>query len=138
MLISSRYGQQWRQKSALHSMQNRTSLEPMCGTSCTNMQFTKDVSFHYFCDKAKDPKGINSECVLFEGTGQTSSRLSIINSSLCSVHFEESSYSTRRDIAIELGIRAKLNCDATPTIDTAKETPHIQQRSENKNRYICK
>ena len=26
------------------------------GTSYTNTQFTKDVSFHYFPDKAKDPK----------------------------------------------------------------------------------
>ena len=42
-------------------------------------------------------------------------------SSLRSVHFEERCYSTRRDVAIELGIRAKLKNDATPNIDAAKE-----------------
>ena len=68
------------------------------------MQFTKDVSLHYFPDKVKDPK--------FEP---------LKYSSLCSVHFEESCYSTRRDVAIELGIRAKLNNDAIPTIDAAKQ-----------------
>ena len=37
------------------------------------------------------------------------------------VHFEESCYSTRRDVAIELDIRAKLKNDAIPTIDAAKQ-----------------
>ena len=117
-----RYGQQWRQKSALYSMADRASLKPMVGPVVRTCSLRRMSHFIISATKPKTPKGINSECVLFEGTGQTSSRRSIISSSLCSVYFEESSYSTRRDIAIELGNRAKLNCDATPAIDTAKET----------------
>ena len=122
MLIRFRHGKQWRLKSALHSMAGHASLEPIVGPVARTCSLRRMSPFIISATKPKTPKCINSECVLFEGTGQTSSRRSIINSSLCSVHFEESSYSTRRDIAIELGIRAKLNCDATPTNDTAKET----------------
>ena len=121
MLIRSPHDQQWRLKSALHSMAGRASLEPMVRPVARTCSLRRMSPFIILPTKPKTPKGINSECVLFEGTGQTSSRRSII-SSLCSVHFEESSYSTRRDIAIELNTRAKLNCDATPTIDMAKET----------------
>jgi hypothetical protein len=43
------------------------------------------------------------------------------HSPLCSIHFEDSCYVTRRDIAKDLGIRAVLKPDAVPTIDAAIE-----------------
>ena len=120
MLIHSRHGQQWRLKSALHSMAGRASLGPMVGPVVRTCSLRRMSPFINSPTKPKTPKGINSECVLFEGRLRAVEVYIIL--SLCSVHFEKSSYSTRRDIAIELGNRAKLNCDATPTIDMAKET----------------
>ena len=83
------------------------------------MQFTKDVSLHYFPDIVKDPKRYQ-QWVRFVRRHRPKLEPSKY-SSLRSVHFEERCYSTRRDVAIELGIRAKLNNDAIPTIDAAKQ-----------------
>ena len=38
---------------------------------------------------------------------------------LCSIHFDNSSYTMRRDVAASLGIKSILTSDAIPTIDAA-------------------
>lgn len=89
------------------------------GTSCTNTQFTEDVSFHYFPDKTSDQRR-HQQWVRFVRRHRPNFTPSKY-SSLCSVHFDDNCYTMRRDLAKELGIRVKLRDDSVPTIDVAKE-----------------
>ena len=89
------------------------------GNSCKNTQFTEGVSFHCFPDKAVD-RTRHQQWVRFvrrHRQGFTPSKYS----ALCSIHFEETCYTMRRDLAKELGIRTKLKADAVPSIDIANE-----------------
>ena len=89
------------------------------GNSCTNTQFTEDVSFHYFPDKTTDARR-HQQWVRFVRRHRPNFTPSKY-SSLCSIHFEENSYTMRRDLAKELGIRVKFRDDSVPSIDAAKE-----------------
>ena len=81
------------------------------GISCTNTQFTKGVSFHYFPKNAKR----HQQWVLCVRRHRPEFKPSRY-SSLCSVHFEDCCYSAPRDAALQFRIRAKLKDDAVPRV----------------------
>ena len=100
------------------------------GASCTNTQHTEGISMHYFPDKEKYPKQ-HREWVRFvrrHRPGFVPSK----HSPLCSIHFEDNCYVTRRDIAKELGIRAMLKLDAVPSIDAAIEVDERTQTARER------
>ena len=87
------------------------------GRVCPSTQYTKDVSLHYFPDKLKDSKRHEAWKDFVTRHRPTFKPSKSKSSSLCSLHFEDSCFATRRDVARELGIRIRLNRDAVPTID---------------------
>jgi hypothetical protein len=89
------------------------------GSLCPSTQFTKDVSLHYFPDKLKDDERHEAWKNFVRKYRPTFNPSKSKSSSLCSLHFEDSCFAIRRDVARELGIRIRLNRDAVPTIDAA-------------------
>ena len=79
------------------------------GESCKNTQYTQDVSIHTFPNRSSQPSR-HMQWVKFvrrHRPGWQASHSSI----LCSVHFNESSFTMRQDLARELGIKAILKPD---------------------------
>ena len=87
------------------------------GSLCPSTQFTKDVSLHYFPDKLKDGERHEAWKNFVRRYRPAFNPSKSKSSSLCSLHFEDSCFAIRRDVARELGIRIRLNKDAVPTID---------------------
>ena len=87
------------------------------GESCKNTQYTQDVSIHTFPNRSSQPSRHMQwvKYVRRHRPGWQASQSSI----LCSVHFDESSFTMRQDLARELGIKAILKPDAVPSIDVA-------------------
>ena len=89
------------------------------GTSCKNTQFTEGISLYYFPDKTVD-RTKHQQWVRFVRRHRQGFKPSKY-SALCSIHFEDTCYTMRRDLAKELGIRTKLKADAVSSIDIANE-----------------
>ncbi len=85
------------------------------GVSCQNGQHTKGISIHEFPKKMKDRKR-HKAWVIFVQRHRPGCR-QILYSILCSNNFEESCFTKKRAIALQLGMRMKLKSDAVPTID---------------------
>ena len=103
--------------------------------SCTNSQFTKDISMHNFPSEDKDPKR-RVEWVRFVRKHRpsfTASRSSV----LCSAHFDVTSFTTNLEIAASLGMKRKLKDTAVPTIDVAGvPAPSTEEISDRKRRQV--
>ena len=52
----------------------------------------------------------------------------------CGSHFEDSCFEQNRIIAASLGIKARLNRDAIPTLDNASEVMQIEKPLSNRKR----
>ena len=100
--------------------------------SCGNSQYTDGVSVHLFPDKEKD-NARHQKWVQFVRRyrpGWVPSKTSI----LCGSHFEESSFTMRRDIALQLGVKSFLKPDAVPTVHVANEAPKISEEMSDRDR----
>lgn len=97
--------------------------------SCGNSQYTPDVSIHHFPDKNKDKKRY-MQWVRFVRRHRPNWSPSS-QTILCSIHFEESCFTMRRDIAASLGMKSVLKSNAVPTIDAANK---IQDTSDTGGR----
>jgi hypothetical protein len=104
------------------------------GSLCPSTQFTKDVSLHYFPDQLKDGERHEAWKDFVRKYRPAFKPSKSKSSSLCSLHFEDSCFAIRRDVARELGIRIRLNKDAVPTVDTAstrqpkkKKVAHVRK-----------
>ena len=102
------------------------------GSLCPSTQFTKDVSLHYFPDKEKDSERQEKWKNFVRRYRPSFIPSKSKSSSLCSLHFEDSCFAIRRDVARELGIRIRLNKDAVPTIDTANTGKSIKPTAKKK------
>ncbi len=87
------------------------------GVSCGNSQHTKGISIHHFPHKVKDwerhllwVRFVRRHRPNWNPSDQTV---------LCGIHFDDASYTMRRDIALSLGIKVYLKPDAVPSIDVA-------------------
>ena len=87
------------------------------GVSCGNSQHTKGVSIHHFPSKIKDRER-HLQWVRFVRRHRPNWNPSD-QTVLCGIHFDDASYTMRRDIALSLGIKTYLKPDAVPSIDVA-------------------
>ena len=96
--------------------------------SCTNTQYTPGVSMHLFPNQEKDAKR-RHEWVKFVRKHRPGFNASA-SSELCSIHFEETSFTKNKAIAASLGLKRKLVPEAVPTIDVAisADTAEISKR----------
>ena len=104
------------------------------GESCKNTQFTKDVSIHTFPNE-KSQATRHLQWVRFvrrHRPGWKPSKSSI----LCSVHFEESCFTMKREIARELGMKGILKADAVPSIDAANTREGSVIMTEREQRKV--
>ena len=104
------------------------------GESCKNTQYTQDVSIHTFPNRSSQPSR-HMQWVKFvrrHRPGWQASQSSI----LCSVHFDESSFTMRQDLARELGIKAILKPDAVPSIDVANNAEESTSFSKREIRQV--
>eukprot|EP00112_Aurelia_sp_Birch-Aquarium-sp1_P009165 Seg2030.2 transcript_id=Seg2030.2/GoldUCD/mRNA.D3Y31 product="THAP domain-containing protein 4" protein_id=Seg2030.2/GoldUCD/D3Y31 len=89
------------------------------GESCMNTQFTKDVSIHAFPNENTQAlSGLDLQWVRFVCRHRPMWKASK-SSIFCSVHFEESCFTMRQEIARDLGMKGILKPDAVPSIDAA-------------------
>ena len=101
------------------------------GISCTNTQFTVGISIHRF------PKNIKVRKQWIDFVQRHRSGWEPTNTSvLCSVHFEDSCFTTNRQIASSLGIKCILTRDAVPTIDVAVSQPQTKPFTSRQRRYV--
>ena len=92
------------------------------GVSCGNSQHTAGISIHRFPNRKKDSRRFRL-WVHFVRRHRPNWSPSSDKAILCSIHFEESCFHPRRDIASSLGIQARLIKTAVPTIDAANKPP---------------
>ena len=92
------------------------------GVSCGNSQHTAGISIHIFPNRKKDSRWFRL-WVLFVRQHRPNWSPTSDKAILCSIHFEESCFHLRRDIASSLGIQARLTKTAVPTIDAANKSP---------------
>ena len=95
--------------------------------SCTNTQFTKDVSFFRFPDEKKESKR-HKLWLQFVHRHRPTFKPSKY-STVCSVHFEDDCFTTSKEVAKEVGKRLRLKPDAVPTVDAANEPQEEQTLS---------
>ncbi len=95
------------------------------GASCGNSQYNPEVSIHHFPDKNKDPNRY-FQWVRFVRRHRPNWSPTSNQAILCGIHFEESAFTVKRDIATSLGMKLKLKPDAVPTIDVANERKEIE------------
>ena len=104
------------------------------GESCKNTQFTKDVSIHTFPNE-KSQATRHLQWVRFvrrHRPGWKPSKSLI----LCSVHFKESCFTMKREIARELGMKGILKADAVPSIDAANTREGSVIMTEREQRKV--
>lgn len=100
--------------------------------SCGNCQYTEGVSVHLFPDKEKH-KSRHAKWVQFVWRyrpGWSAAKTSI----LCGSHFEESCFTMRRDIALQLGMQIYLKPDAVPTVYAANEALKTTEEISDRDR----
>ena len=90
------------------------------GVSCGNSQHTAGITIHRFPNRKKD-SGQFRLWVQFVCRHRPNWSPSSDKALLCSIHFEESCFQLRRDIASSLAIQARLIKPAVPTIDAANK-----------------
>ena len=118
------------------------SLYPRGGQSCCAVdQMVQVVQLHsirreyQFINSQKIPKKESSGSILFiyrHRSGWKPTKTSI----LCSVHFEDSCFTTNRQIASSLGIKSISTRDAIPTIDVAVSQRVTQPFTFWHSRYV--
>ena len=90
--------------------------------SCANSQHTPGISIHHFPDKNKDYERYR-QWIRFLRRHRPNWTPESKQTILCRVHFEDSCFTMRRELANTLGIKLSLKPDAVPTIDSANEHP---------------
>ena len=108
----------------------------LSGNLCPSTQFTKDVSLHYFPDKLKDGERLEAWANFVRRYRPAFNPSKSKSSSLCSLHFEDSCFAIRRDVARELGIRIRLNKDAVPSIDAVNTGKPKKKKSARTTRKV--
>ena len=103
--------------------------------SCKNKQFTENVSLHMFPNIDKEPKRY-WQWVRFVRKHRPNNWLPSKTSVICSVHFEDSSFNMRKDIARNLGIKNVLKEGAVPTIDAANDPREEREISVRGRRSV--
>ena len=102
--------------------------------SCGNSQHTPGVSIHHFPNKDKE-KNRHMQWVRFVRRHRPNWSPSS-QSILCSIHFDNSSSTMRRDVAASLGIKSILTSDAIPTIDAANFLPDLDDMPLQNKRKV--
>ena len=105
------------------------------GVSCGNSQYTLGKSIHHFPDKNKYPERF-SKWVRFVRRHRPNWTPESNQAILCGVHFEDSCFTTRRDVAISLGMKIKLKPDAIPTVDAANESKKDEKLPDRAKRQV--
>ena len=110
------------------------------GVSCGNSQHMKGVSIHHFPSKVKDRER-HLQWVRFVRRHRPNCNPSD-QTVLCGIHFDDASYTMRRDIALSLGIKTYLKPDAVPSIDVAnvreeQDSVPLQAREKRQVRSPC-
>ena len=103
--------------------------------SCKNKQFPENASLHMFLNIDKEPKRY-WQWVCFVRKHRPNNWLSSKNSVICSVHFEDSSFNMRKDIARNLGIKNVVKEGAVPTIDAANDPGEEREISVWERRWV--
>ena len=98
------------------------------GKRCASSQHTPGVSLHSFPNREKDPRRFR-RWVRFVRRHRPNWTARSHKTTLCGLHFEESCFYLRRDIARSLGIRNHLNQTAVPSIDVARQPPNAKIES---------
>ena len=101
------------------------------GLSCKNSQFTKGISVHRF---PKNPR-VKKQWVEFVQRHRSGCKPTQ-NSVLCSAHFEDSCYTSNRQIAASLGIKSVLKPEAVPTVDVAGSQKKLKPFTARDRRYV--
>ena len=108
--------------------------------SCGNSQHTKGISIHHFPRKVKDHEQhlLWVRFVRWHRPNLNPSDQSV----LCGIHFDDASYTMRRDIALSLGMKVYLKPDAVPLIDVANMREEqvslpLQAREKRQVRIPC-
>mgnify|MGYP002803925745 CR=1 FL=1 len=101
------------------------------GVSCTNSQFTPNVSMHKFprvptSDSDKEIQTTRRKWINFVGRHRPNFNPSS-TSVLCSIHFENSCFTHNVQISDKLGTKRKLLPGSTPTLDVASASSNISQ-----------
>ena len=100
--------------------------------SCGNSQYSDGISIHLFPDKEKD-RAKWVQLVRYYRPGWSALKTSI----LCGSDFEESCFTVRRDIALQLRLKSYLKPDAIPTVYAANEAPKkTEEISDRDHRQV--